>query len=1599
MSKQNPSNVYGLVWRFLMVPVLCCSSYTIKAQQITAAEYFLNQDPGPGNGTAISGIVAGDTISFSTTIPTTGLHDGFHLIALRVKDANGRWSHLEKRGFYVFSAPVSMSPIQAAEYFIDNDPGPGNGLPVSVGMIGDSVSLSVMIPQSLPGGFHTLAIRVKDLNGDWSPFEKRTFYISTTPSVMAPISAAEFFIATDPGPGNGTPLIIQPSGDTINEPFNIEISSSTPLGQYVYALRTQDQNGRWSHHVFDTILVALRVPNDTTVVVNAGTCSKTVTDLDAETLNNEPYLYTLSGATTGSDTGTVSGLSFNAGITTVIYSLINFPSAIDSFLVQVLDNEAPSITCPANMAHGADPALCGAIVNYTVMFSDNCPGAILNQLEGIVSGAFFPTGVTINTFRVTDASGHSTTCSFTVTVTDDLAPQITCPANITVQTDAGLCSASDVNLGSANATDNCSIDSTVNNAPGTFPIGSTQVTWITTDANGLTASCIQSVTVIDTEVPVITSCPADVTVTASNGTCAALVNFSFSATDNCGIDTIIAFPFASGDSIPVGQHLITISTTDVHGNTTTCAFQITVLDEEAPMISCPDTITQNTSFGTCTRVVHFSPLTIDNCPGIINVISTPPSGSAFPVGTTVVNATATDASGNSSTCTFVVIITDQEPPQITCPANVVIPTDTTICAASNVSLGIPLTADNCAIDTTNNDAPLIFPIGITQVNWTTTDVNGLTDGCVQTVMVWDSEPPVITSCPADITVNAMNGNCAAAVIFNAAATDNCALDTITSAPLQSGDLFPVGLTVVTVTATDEDGLTSTCTFSVTVLDVEPPMITCPDTIMMMNNSGLCVRAVDYSNMILTNDNCAGMINVIGTPSSGSDFPVGSTIVTVTATDVAGNSSTCSFIVTITDDEPPQITCPANLTINTEPGLCLVDSVMLGLPVTSDNCGIQSVSNNASLVFQTGIHQVIWTATDVNGNTATCMQSITVLDNEAPTIDCPDNILAFAGPGGGPVVVNYESPEYDDNCPGASIQQTAGLPSGSAFPLGTTVNTFVVTDGSGLTASCSFTVHVRLGRVGINTTSPLAMLHVVDSTVAFTAPFPLPANPGPPPVEGPGARMMWYGVKAAFRAGSVSGTQWDQDSIGLNSFAAGFNTKAKGFASVALGDNTSALDSSSFAIGDGSQATGKSSTAMGFNTIASGVASMASGNSTKASGAHSLAMGSSTSATGSGVFATGSSTIASGDNSASFGDGTRSRGKGSAAFGFNVIARPYMSFAMGRFPDTTTVDLVNWNEQDPVFIIGNGTINTNRNNAVTVLKNGRFGLNLINPLFRFHLASNDAFGGGHIEGVLIENTNANVGEAAISFKTTVIPSANQWVLGQNQSHRIHLNYGPLLNPGGIRMTLDTTLGLGIGTQTPAGPLHSIRGNPSGGPHHPSSFGVLESHLSSYVQFSTQSGMTSGIVSGNQHTTVRSSILFQPDSTIQFTSGGADNRLIIDSDGNTGIGNSSPGAKLDVNGNFILGVTGTEIQEMMKRSVAIDLDTIPSGATLIHTQSFGAPTIMNGSAVIVSPSGVLPAGLILASARVVSSGMVEIRFVNKAPVTVNPVNMTYYFGIIR
>jgi HYR domain-containing protein len=458
-------------------------------------------------------------------------------------------------------------------------------------------------------------------------------------------------------------------------------------------------------------------------------------------------------------------------------------------------------------------------------------------------------------------------------------------------------------------------------------------------------------------------CPTDFAVCNDQGQCSAIVGYVVTASGNCPPFTVVCNPTA-GSTFPIGTTTVNCTATDSSSGSASCSFNVTVNDCEGPSLTCPQSFAVCNDDGRCDAVVSFDTLVDDNCPGA-TVVCTPSSGSVFPHGTTPVTCTATDGGGNTDTCTFSITVNDCEPPTISCSPNVTVCNDLGRCDAA---VSFSTTADdNCTTVTVVCTPPSgsVFPHGTTPVSCTATDGSGNTASCGFTVTVNDCEPPTIT-CPQNLSVCNDQGRCDAAVSFTTPAADNCTTVTVVCTPA-SGSVFPHGTTPVSCTATDGSGNTANCSFTVTVNDCQPPTIACPQNITVCTDEGQCSADVRFS--VDAQDNCPG-VGFVCSPSSGSTFQLGTTMVTCTATDGSGNTANCSFTVTVNDCQPPTIQCPPDITANIHD---VNDHVVDFDASGNDNCpGVTVVCDPPSgTAFPPGCTTVVCVASDPSGNSVSC----------------------------------------------------------------------------------------------------------------------------------------------------------------------------------------------------------------------------------------------------------------------------------------------------------------------------------------------------------------------------------------------------------------------------------------------------------------------------------------------------------------------------------------------------------------------------------------------------------------------------------------------------
>ncbi|MFZ4401257.1 MAG: HYR domain-containing protein, partial [Bacteroidales bacterium] len=790
--------------------------------------------------------------------------------------------------------------------------------------------------------------------------------------------------------------------------------------------------------------------------------------------------------------GTIlSGSNGSTQIMTIIATDASGKADTCTFTVTVKDIQKPTISCPSNISQNVGSGICGAVVNYSTPNGvDNCAGVSTEQILGLASGSTFPVGITTNRFKVTDAAGNIDSCSFTVTITDNVLPTISCPGNIAVSATSGSCGAI-VNYSTPEGTDICTGANTVQTAGlasgSTFPVGITTNRFRVTDASGNKDSCSFTVTVTDNEKPVILNCPSNISQANIPNQCSAVVTWTEpTATDNCTASGSLVWTKSRtpGSVFPVGVTTVTYTVKDAANNVSdTCRFTVTVTDTTRPVIiGTPINVVKSNDLNLCTATVTWTePTATDNCTAAGSLVwtKTHTPGSAFPVGITTVTYTVKDVANNISfPYSFTVTVNDnQKPVIVNCPSTIIQPYAPGECDAI-VSWIEPTATDNCSGSFTWTKSHLpntSFHKGITVVTYTVKDAaNNTSNVCSFNVQVIGNEPPVArckpdtlylnTSGLATLTVNDIDNN----------STDNCGIMSRTI----SKSLFNcsnIGINTVVLSIKDSSNNVSTCDATVTVLDTLRPIISTSAISSNVNTvTGYCYYTVlgsEFDPIIA--DNCVGSIlsysvtgatTLIGTGSlAGKQLLKGANVITWTAVDAGGNTSnTLMFTKTVIDNQAPTITGIGNKNrTTTNTAACGYIAVGNEFDVLSnDNCGTGSLimsytinggsSTTANtlngVLFPVGSNDVVWTVSD-GINTRTTSFKVIVADDDAPVISqLPDINISTSGSCG--AVATWTEPTYTDNCMVTVFSQIYGPISGSTFNVGQNLVEYWAKDAAG-----------------------------------------------------------------------------------------------------------------------------------------------------------------------------------------------------------------------------------------------------------------------------------------------------------------------------------------------------------------------------------------------------------------------------------------------------------------------------------------------------------------------------------------------------------------------
>ena len=945
----------------------------------------------------------------------------------------------------------------------------------------------------------TITMTAADGSGNTSTC---TFDVSLNDAIAPTAFCQNINVYLD-GAGNASIVATDIDGGSTDNCSGVTLSASqtaftcADLGPVNVTLTVTDGNANSANcvavvTVIDTISPSAVCQNINAYLDGAGNVTIIAADIDGGSTDNCGVV-TLSASTTAftcADNGPNNvTLTVDDG---------NGNTATCVAVVTVIDTISPTAVCQ-NITVFLDGAGTASIVASDIDngSTDNCTTVTL--AADITSFSCADVGLNTVVLTVTDGSGNTSTCTSTVTVSDTVSPTGSCQ-NITVFLDgAGTASivASDIDNGS---TDNCTTVTLAADITSfsCADVGPNTVVLMVTDANGNTSTCTSTVTVSDSISPTASCQDITVFLDGTGNLTIADSDLDNGSTDNCTTVTLAASTtaFTCAD---LGPNTVTLTVTDGSGNTATCTSTVTVFDTVSPTASCQDITVFLDGIGNVTMTAaDIDNGSTDNCT-TVTLAADITGFTCADLGANAVVLTVTDANGNTSTCTSTVTVSDSISPTASCQDITVFldGTGNLTIADSDLDNG---STDNCTTVTlaASTTAFTCADLGPNSVTLTVTDGSGNTATCTSTVTVADTISPTI-SCNSGIQniSDDGTGDCTFTPFAVGQAgsydiADNCsgtltvvevftgALNTTSTFSLAPGvgytpvQAFPVGVTNVTVTVTDASGNSSSCSYTTTILDDEAPNAVCQNITVFLDGAGnatLVAADIDNGSM----DNCSA-VTLAASTTAFTCANVGPNSVTLTVTDGSGNTSTCTSTVTVADTISPTITCPADVVVSNDPGICSATGVVLGTPTTADNCSVASVTDNGLVTYPLGVTNVIWTVTDASGNISQCTQTVTVNDTEAPVLPIILDVNVECG-------VTIPVPVATDNC--------AGIVAGTTTdPLvyntqGTYVINWTFDDGNGNVVPYAQNVIVD------DVTAPLVVTPLSDVTdecsVTLTAP--------------------------------------------------------------------------------------------------------------------------------------------------------------------------------------------------------------------------------------------------------------------------------------------------------------------------------------------------------------------------------------------------------------------------------------------------------------------------------------------------------------------------------
>ncbi|GAA4342912.1 HYR domain-containing protein [Flaviaesturariibacter amylovorans] len=728
------------------------------------------------------------------------------------------------------------------------------------------------------------------------------------------------------------------------------------------------------------------------------------------------------------------------------------------------DVTPPTIQCKAPIIVNTEPGLCGAYINFvdampidyrtggpvkggnkgtpsatarwgtplsvTVekpLIGDECNEVTISgvRLDGQPLDALYQLGNTSILWTATDAAGNTATCTQVYTVVDVEAPVLTnVPAAIVDTAEFAGCGRI-ITWTLPTATDNCSALLSSSHPSGSyFGVGTTNVTYTAADPTGNSNTETFSITILDTQKPIILTCAPAVVVAAGPDCRATATLPGPTASDNCPSSELVYSNDAPA-TFPIGTTTVTWSVRDGAGNTATCTQLVTVTDSSVP-VPLVDNLPEVT--GECSATVTAP--SAQDCDGVITATTADPTTYTTP-GTYTVRWVYTDAAGNSATQQQQVTVYDTVPPSIECPASITVAADQR--CGRFVNVGQATGSDNCSVTVTGVRADGksltdCYPVGTTVITWTAVDGAGHRVSCTQQVTVTEIRI-------SGTVFNDGNGN-----------TDGL----INGTPISNagGSLYVNLVDDATQTIVASSALTNG-TFSFGSADGLFAGISTYRLVLAGSASATAPGLPDATQWKHTGEGTGG------TAGDG----------TVNGEYVFGAPAADGQVIDFGIKQQPVVTCPAALTLAaTGCGATPAITAPSYAPASASLGSSRSDGQSMDAAYPLGTTTITWTVTDAAGEAVSCTQAITVTDNTSPVLSTPAPIVHCTDGAGDNEIL---SAAVTDNCVSTISWTLSGATTGSGtgatvqagFPIGVTTVTWTATDAAGNLSTGSTTVTI------------------------------------------------------------------------------------------------------------------------------------------------------------------------------------------------------------------------------------------------------------------------------------------------------------------------------------------------------------------------------------------------------------------------------------------------------------------------------------------------------------------------------------------------------------